>query len=202
MIVFRLEPPRVISPSLMTARRSQIHMKSVCEGARASVLAVAIVCALASGSPTRAQTSYTSSFAPDTGAVFAVEHAPDLVWRCSRPSPGPVEGYWAPSDADIDQLEPLLSALLDRELGFTGDEPDATHYYRQYGGLIIAGRRVIYVNGFGGQFIHSMQRLMTPWVDWRVVATHMCGGGQIAFGVEYDPSTRKFTNFAFNTPLK
>ena len=34
--------------------------------------------------------------------------------------------------------------------------------------------------------------------DWRTQATQICDGGTITFGVEYDPATGQFSNFAFN----
>jgi len=36
--------------------------------------------------------------------------------------------------------------------------------------------------------------------DWRTQAVQICDGGPITFGVEYDPGSGQFSNFAFNGP--
>ena len=37
--------------------------------------------------------------------------------------------------------------------------------------------------------------------DWRTAPISICDGGALAFGVEYDPATGAFANFAFNGAL-
>ena len=66
--------------------------------------------------------------------------------------------------------------------------PSPGGYYRQYGGFVIGGRRVIYV-----QRRHRQRDRARP-VDRRRLAharpSIICDGGAITFGVEYDPATR------------
>ena len=155
-----------------------------------------------------AQTDIIASpFPVETAAVFEAEKARELTHQCSRIAPGPVEGAWAPSSADISALEPALAPLIEAQLeneAATYDEPRWSHgveYYRQYGGLIIGGRRVIYINGVHKTAIERDPDPEHP-LDWRTQAVGICDGGSITFGVEYDPAARSFSNFAFNGALR
>ncbi len=132
-------------------------------------------------------------FAPDSAVVFAGEKARELTEPCSRPAPGPVEGAWTPSARDIAAMEPALAALLAERLQaeWPRDAGSVSAYRRQYGGLIVGGRRIVTVNGFR----------LDPHDDldaWRSFPQTICDGGPIMFGVDYDPATQRFENFAFN----
>jgi hypothetical protein len=80
-----------------------------------------------------------------------------------------------------------------------GHSPSPGDYYRQYAGFVIGGRRVIYVNGVADSAVRSTNPNQ-PF-DWRTQAVQICDGGTVTFGVEYDPQTRQFSNFAFNGAL-
>ncbi|MEI9991172.1 MAG: hypothetical protein WDM86_14140 [Rhizomicrobium sp.] len=122
---------------------------------------------------------------PNWGVIFPAEQAPALARQCSRSTPR-AQGAWQPLPADIARLEPGLSRLLvDAKV-----QPGA--YYRQYGGLTVSGRHIIYVNGARNAIVHA---------DWRTNAISICDGGALAFGVEYDPATGAFAHFAFNGQL-
>jgi hypothetical protein len=125
--------------------------------------------------------------------IFDGDRALELTEQCSRISPGPVESTWTPSDSDIRAMEPALLERVRQELTTAGAQEDAAAYIRQYGGLVIAGKRVIYSHGF-------IERIDDPDEGWRTHARIICDGGPITFGVEYDPATREFANFAFNGP--
>ena len=147
-------------------------------------------------------TEAVSPFPQDTRVVFVGERARELVRQCSRTSPGPVEGTWTPADSDLDSLESELPALIQRELHdrWPNDDARPLDYYRQYGGLVIAGQRIIYVSGFHRRLIehNPMMTPRNPTLTWRDVAMQVCDGGPIVFGVEYNPRTRVFAHFAFN----
>ena len=122
---------------------------------------------------------------PGWATIFPAAQAPLLARQCSRGAPR-AEGVWQPTPADIAKLEPgLAHVLADAKV-----QPGA--YYRQYGGLIVTGRRIIYVNG---------ARNVVTQADWRTAAISICDGGALAFGVEYDPATGRFANFTFNGHL-
>ena len=156
---------------------------------------------------------------PDWGAVLPPASTGDLVLQCSRSSPTPIQGTWSPSPDQVRLLEGRLSTLLDRELS-TLRLPDSLRphvgdYYRQYAGVIVGGRRLIYINGFHkAQVAQTRSFLNEHRTDstalrsfpsafrdtdyWRGVPTVVCDGGEYYFGVEYDPETHRFRNFSFN----
>lgn len=105
-------------------------------------------------------------------------------------------------------LEPALARLIDAELAaqWPNDTETAANYKRQYGGLILNGRRIIYVNGLHGsdgppvseQVQLGAETVTLSVPDWHISALMICDGGPITFGVEYDVATRRFSNFQFN----
>lgn len=92
-------------------------------------------------------------------------------------------------------MEDELILLVSRELEADGESPSPGGYYRQIAGYIVGGRRIIYVNGIDEVLIRERPN---PMFDWRRDPVMICDGGAITFGVEYDPATRQFSNFAFN----
>jgi hypothetical protein len=129
--------------------------------------------------------SAASGLNPSWGVIFPAAQAPTLARQCSRAAPR-AEGVWLPTPADIARLEPGLARVLaDAKV-----QPGA--YYRQYGGLVVGGRHIVYVNG--------ARNAVTP-ADWRTSPISICDGGALAFGVEYDPASGAFANFAFDGHL-
>lgn len=132
---------------------------------------------------------------PQWGTIFQQSDAPKLAHQCSRPTPSPVTGVWQPSFAQVAALEPRLSDYLTAQLvPYSKQRPSAADYYRQYGGFVVNGRQIIYVNGF-------YRGVLTPGSNWLSQAVLICDGGIMAFGVEYDPATGVFSHFAFNGHL-
>ncbi len=160
---------------------------------------VAAACSPPSGDSSRPaepgarSTPGSAAFAANTAVVFAGDKALELTEPCSRTPPA-YEGTWTPNDSDIAAMEPALAALVAEQLRAQWPDADdvaVSDYHRQYGGLVVNGRRIIYVNGFRlGQY--------DDLEAWRSFPHTICDGGPIMFGVEYDPNTRDFRNFAFN----
>src|SRR6185295_4315459 len=129
---------------------------------------------------------------PSRGAVLPANAALAVLQQCSRDAPGhrpdhsqPVSAASLPTRAEIQELEARLGPLLIEGLGADPYSRNlvASDYFRQYAALTIAGRRIIYVNGF--------HRLDFPQRgDWRRDPVLVCDGGRYFFGVEYDPETR------------
>lgn len=129
--------------------------------------------------------------------MFADDKALELVHQCSRASPGPVQGTWTPSASQIAELDDallpaLMVQLIQRELADQGWL--ATDYYRQYGGLIVGGQRIIYVNAFHRHVVEQSPRAAA----WKTSVVGICDGGELAFGVEYDPDAKALAKFQFN----
>jgi hypothetical protein len=125
------------------------------------------------------------------GVIFPASKAQALLHQCSRGTPQEVKGFWQPQISQIAELEQLLPGLLEKN--FSGQRPPPVQdYRRQYAGLIVQERRLIYVNGFlsGKQDRESE--------GWRTNPVVVCDGGNGFFGVEYDPQTKSFQSLAFN----
>ena len=161
-----------------------------------------LIAGLAACSPTPTAPAEAVQEAParlwttDTRAILTADAARALANQCSRAEPGPIGDVWTPTDADIESLEDDLLLLVARKLEETGQSPSPGGYYRQYAGYVIGGRRIIYVNGVDESAINNAGAPNPQ--DWRTTPVHICDGGPITFGAEYDPRTRAFTNFAFN----
>ena len=145
-------------------------------------------------------------FAPGRGAVFPPDRMSAFLHPCSRPAPARVEGAWQPDDAQIAQMEARMPAAFAdaawKEVADIGGRlPDPSDYYRQYVGLVVSGRRVIYTNGFGS-FVLQDWGTSAPSIrarlDWHVSVQTLCDGGMGGFGAQYDVGTRKFREFQFD----
>jgi hypothetical protein len=152
----------------------------------AAVLALALAACTPPSGPSSGGDAFSAPY-----EIFDGERALELTEQCSRISPGPVESTWTPSESDIRAMEPALLERVGQELTDASAQENAGAYIRQYGGLVIGGKRVIYTHGF-------LERIDDPDEGWRTHARIICDGGPITFGVEYDPATREFSNFAFN----
>lgn len=130
------------------------------------------------------------------GAVLPLHKVRDLAVQCSREKPGPIERTWWPGAGVIRKLEAGLGDELARQLATVSNARSPRDYYRQYAGFVIGGRQIVYVNGIDQRVI---ERTSDGGVDvWRSQAIGVCDGGSVTFGVEYDPATDVFSNFAFN----
>lgn len=149
------------------------------ERIRQSLLALACVAALAGCAGDNARS-----------AVLGPDQAELVEEQCSRPNPPRYDSTWQPSKQDIKQLEqdlPALNALApaggDLHVG------DAASYDRQYFGILVHGKRLIYINAFLEPMANK---------EWKQYAIVICDGGTGAWGALYDPASRSFSDFAYN----
>ena len=108
----------------------------------------------------------------DQSVILSAEHAPALARQCSRANPPAFQSMWTPSREDIAALEarlPELQKLKAAACCIKGASvSDAANYFRQYVGLVVGGRRVIYINAFH-QTVGA--------TSWRDVPVVICDGG-------------------------
>ncbi len=131
-------------------------------------------------------------FTPGTSVIIPAEKAHLLMNQCTDFSLEHYEATWLPSDDQINELESRLPAIIEEALqlsGFAGEFSSAD-YYRQYGGFVVAGRKLIYVTG-----LHQV--LMWDDSVWRNASYSVCDGGVYKFGATYDLRTKHF-EFGFN----
>ncbi|WP_345783817.1 hypothetical protein [Stenotrophomonas sp. YIM B06876] len=113
--------------------------------------------------------------------------AAQVLDTCSRDSPGKhaggVSGYWAPSRAQVEQLEMRLSQLQPQIA-----EPEKSD--RQYVGIESQGRQLIYINAF--------TLPDHPTINPVREAVRICDGGARFWGAVFDPQSGQFSDIAIN----
>ncbi len=138
------------------------------------LLASTLAPAVASPAGTRGKTPPTPHLAPHTTVLTPAEGR-GLIGTGAT-------GYWTLRPIDLQHLEKDMPRSV------------AT-YYRQYLGIVLAGKRMIFVNGFsagvapeftGGKY------------DWHHHPVFVNDGGTAFFQATYDPRTRQFIGPHFN----
>ena len=137
----------------------------------------------------------TRPVVPGKFAVLPESEAMSIVQQCSRSAPA-IDGTWTVTPDDIVQLErdlPKLRRMHSTGCCFAGGRiDDLDSYLRQYVGVIVQGRRYIYINAFA----EGPGDIESP--DWRDAAVKGCDGGTGFWGALYDPATRQFSDLAIN----
>jgi hypothetical protein len=106
-----------------------------------------------------------------------------------------VDGAWQPSRVDTDTLEsrlPLIAKLASTSglVGIHIAQPE--RYYRQYLGIVVKDRKLIFVNAF------LLDELPA---DWHERLVNYCDGGSTFWGVVYDPKTHQFSELSTDAAL-
>jgi hypothetical protein len=123
-------------------------------------------------------------------AVLGTEQTAQVSVQCSRPDLPRYTATWKPEAKIIQQLELDLPALTQLAPA-TGPSRAGDAYVHQYFGVVVAGKRLIYVNAFQEGLANK------DWSDYAIV---ICEGGHAAWGALYDPADHSFSGFAFNGP--
>lgn len=106
--------------------------------------------------------------------------------------PAQIKGSWQPAKADIDGLESNLPHIAElTPMGWTAkiriQHPD--QYYRQYLGVLVGGKRRIFVNAFCE---------VDDLSDWRERLVVVDDGATCFWHALYDPSSGTFSNLEIN----
>jgi hypothetical protein len=121
--------------------------------------------------------------------VLQAGEAQSVTRLCSRPSPQKVDGGWVPGKRDVAALEAHLEDIGKMSpRGLPLADSDRRHSYRQYVGIVVGGRRLIYINAFPPAFTKIVP-------DWKIrFMVDMCDGGAAYWGAVFDPATRTFSD--------
>jgi hypothetical protein len=126
---------------------------------------------------------------PDGYAIMPQLAGPDLMRQCSRFAPTHISTFWTPSVLQVQAIEQRLIKLLRR----SGHHINLVDSRRQYIGVITRGKKLIYLNAFPASALDPPDH-----IDWRRTAFTACDGGDVFWGVEFDPATNSFANLEFN----
>jgi len=134
---------------------------------------------------------------PATEAVAeAIRHP------CSRMGVPALDRLWVPTAAEVAEVEGRLRRLkqlrADHGSGIVGARlEDPWSYHRQYVGVLIEGRKLIYIHGFSERLPANRVTLSYP-DDWRTGIVDWCDGGYSSWGALYDPVRATFLALRFN----
>ena len=126
-------------------------------------------------------------FNPAWGAILPAAQAASL----SPNGPATITGTWLPTDDDIKMLEPLLAVQLKAELARDGRGRSlrVADFYRQYGGIVEGGQRLIIVNGFHKSYVERRGKMRDFWKHEPVF---VMDGGCNYFHAALDVATKEF----------
>jgi hypothetical protein len=131
--------------------------------------------------------------------ILPVDAGLSLLKQCSRDAPDRVSQFWNPSTAQIGRLERLLPQYVR-----AGSDPRRhvarnVEYHRQYVGIVVDGRRLIYGNFYPAstfQPVGAMARF-----DEKSTPVVVCDGGPSFWGVVFDPEADVFSDLQVNGPV-
>jgi len=138
-----------------------------------------------------AMTSVLEGHDKNRSALLPESAAQQITQLCSRPGPPKFDGTWKPTEDDINKMESQLSRVsrLRSKSGIEGmhiERPE--RYYRQYVGIIVTKRKLIYINAFCDD---------KPPSYWQERIVDVCDGG-CSWGVVYDIEHGKFSDLELN----
>jgi hypothetical protein len=141
-----------------------------------------------------------ATFALDSSMRTILPETEGLVisMLCSRRHPRTIEGIWTPDAQLVERLDSRLGPLLQGALALNPrprpSVTNAAQYYRQYVGLVVDGRRLVYINGF----VSNNRNDPTPPPAWASRFLDGCDGWELHFGFEFDVIAGRFQNLSFN----
>jgi hypothetical protein len=119
----------------------------------------------------------------------------DIIKPCSRPGPPAFQSSWPLTRKDARELEvnlPKISRLGEGNGNTARQIKNIGQYHRQYVGIVIDGRRLIYINAFSSVLSDALDAF------WRNKIINVCDGGEAFWGAVYDPLTHTFSHLAIN----
>jgi hypothetical protein len=101
------------------------------------------------------------------------------------------DGTWRPTAAAVKSIESHLVGVshLSAASGARVEHPK--QYYRQYIGIVVGKRKLIYVNALCGSPVSRASLKHKRLVD-------MCDGGNCFWGAVYDVATQQFSDLRIN----
>ena len=156
--------------------------------------AALVACAVA-GAPSAAQSPEIRLSAAGT-FILPVGAGLTLLKQCSRDAPANVSQFWNPSAAQIERLERLLPTYVRGGADPRRHVPGNVEYHRQYLGIVVDGRRLIYGNFYpAGAFQPTRP---SDRFDEKSTPVVVCDGGPVFWGVVFDPESNAFLDLQVN----
>jgi hypothetical protein len=120
---------------------------------------------------------------PATRTILPMDLPPGVFGRCDRSLRAGASPRWMPPPTLVERVDAELAAVLDSVLTRVESQvgnkiPDQADYYRQYSGVIIHGRRQLYVNGFHRSLLRGYSGAPpSDTLEWRSFPVASCDSG-------------------------
>jgi hypothetical protein len=121
-----------------------------------------------------------------------------LAHPCSRSGPPRFEKTWRPSGADVQGLESRLDRIsFLRSAGLIPGKriENPSRYHRQYVGIVVGERKLIYLNAFCEK---PEDVVVMKGGDWRQRPIDVCDGGDCFWSAVYDLLSGEFSDLQVN----
>jgi hypothetical protein len=130
---------------------------------------------------------------PGTGLfILPVNAGQSLLRQCSRGTPNASQ-FWNPSPDQIQKLESLLPQYVRHGTDQNPNIPGNVEYHRQYVGIVVKGKRLIYGNFYPASVSDYFDEKSTPVV--------VCDGGASFWGIVFEPESSVFLDLQVNGPV-
>lgn len=134
----------------------------------------------------------TTPASTDTWAVITERRAEEMGIGTWLLSGAEIEGYWTPTEEDVLLLEQNLPSFLQENSTSFRREPPVWEqldtYQRQYAGLVMNGRKIIYGNFFCTE----------PGPGWKEEWLFVMDGGDCYFQLQFDVASSAFSGLMVN----
>jgi hypothetical protein len=149
----------------------------------------------AAGAPFAQQAVPAAQMQLPSGGLFIlpVSAGQSLLRQCSRSSPSNVSQFWSPSLEQIQRLEHDLPMYVRPGDGRKPVIADTVQYHRQYVGIVVNGKRLIYGNFYPTSVSDYFDEKSTPVV--------VCDGGASFWGIVFEPESSVFLDLQINGPV-
>jgi len=145
--------------------------------------------------------SNDSTFKPRYSIIINSDNRKLMLNQCSREVPLNESGFWNLSNGDIQILENNFKKIIPLKVDgccIEGKEmPDIKSYTVQYAGLIINGKKFIYMNAF---YTPSGMNIDKEYRDWKTTPVSVCDGGDDFWGGLFNIGNLEFSKLKANAP--
>ncbi len=153
---------------------------------------VLFACAVAAAAGALAQSAEMRL--PGAGAfILPVNAGESLLRQCSRGTPANVSQFWNPSPEQIRKLESLLPQYVRSGSERNPNIPHNVEYHRQYVGIVVDGKRLIYGNFYPASVSDLFDEKSMPVV--------VCDGSASFWGIVFEPDSSAFLDLQVNGPV-
>jgi hypothetical protein len=150
---------------------------------RLSILIIALIAGSACSALSPGNSSLQTRPIREKSILLPAEKAKELTSQCSRKGPERFSGTWNPTARELTKMEANFEKII-------GLKSNPESYFMQYVGLLIDGKKVIYINAFRNNSYTAK--------NWKTTPIIVCDGGDSFWGIVYDLQKEEFFDLAVN----